>query len=106
MIKDKTFTKRRRHFVSIGYGGGGTKTQFFNKKPKHAFDDVKELYFKEVLDRSKKTELHFTELTKQEQLEVRNRIRKQLIKQRQLYYSRFAFIFLVIACGLVYLYNL
>ena len=106
MIKDKTFTKRRRHFVSVGYGGGGTKTQFFNKKPKHAFDNVKELYFKEVLDRSKKTELHFSDLSKEEQILVKNRIKKQLIKERQLYYSRFAFIFLIIAFGVFYVYNL
>lgn len=92
--------------MSIGYGGGGTKTQFFNKKPKPAFEEVKGLYFKEVLDRSKSTELHFSELTKEEKIKVKKRIKKKLAKQRQLYYGRFAVIFLVIACSVFYIYNL
>ena len=106
MIKDKSFIKRRRHLISFGYAGGGYKTQLFNKKAKPAFDEVKELYFKEVLDRSHKTKLHFSELSKEEQIKVRKRIKKQLRKRRQLYYGRFAFILVIIAFGVFYVYNL
>ena len=106
MIQNKAFIKRRRHLVSVGIAGGGTKTAFFDKRPKPAFEEVKGLYFKEVLDRSRSTELHFSELTKKEQKKVKRAIKRKLAQQHQWYYGRFAFIFLLFAVSLFYVYNL
>ena len=78
--------RRRRMSPGLGYIGSGNKTSVFTRKSKLPFEKVKEIYGEELerLNSEKnKQNLSFKKLTEKEKLEIRERIRGKVIKERR-----------------------
>ncbi len=96
---------KRRLSPGVGYIGSGNKSSVFTRKSKVAFEEIKYIYGEE-LERfnsiSKKTKLSFIELSEDEKVEIRNRIKLKIQKEQNIdrLKSVIAFLFTI---GLFYL---
>ncbi len=77
--------RRPRMSPSIGYIGSGNKTSVFTRRSRIPFKKVKEIYGEELerLNFKKiKPNLFFKKLTEKEKLEIKERVKSQVIKER------------------------
>ena len=78
--------RRPRMSPGVGYIGSGNRTSVFTRRSKLPYEKIKEIYGEE-LERlnSKKIERNFSfkKLTEKEKLEIRERVRGQVIKEQR-----------------------
>jgi len=79
-------SRTRRISPGFGYIGSGNKTSIFTRRAKPPFSKVKAIYGEE-LERLKlekvDQKLSFKELTKEEKLRIRSRIKAELLSERK-----------------------
>lgn len=69
----------------VGYTGAGNKTYVLNRKPKIAFEKIKNIYGEE-LERIKikgnSDSIPFKDITEEERLEIRKKVKSQIRKNQ------------------------
>jgi len=78
--------RRPRMNPGVGYIGSGNKTSVFTRRSKLPFAKIKKVYGEE-LERLKQDQIQqnfsFKKLTEKERLEIKERVKDQIIKERR-----------------------
>ena len=81
---------KRRLTISSGYIGSGNKPSTFNRKPKGAYDKLRNRYISE-LEKERQAGKDIQPLSKEERNELKDRIKQQIKKEWLLDISKLVF---------------